>query len=135
LQFPVFYATSPSGGSTPVTPGPDSYPITGGTWTQQPGEIDVIFGAAAATIAYDASGPGSCRVFFEVNLNGQQVGGGEVQTSSTTPQRVEQSVGAQPQVDPLAPVKNQLTVRTASNGACSQGSTIDSTRFRVLAFG
>jgi hypothetical protein len=67
LQFPVFYATSPSGGSTPVTPGPDPYPRTGDTWTQQPGEIDVIFGAAAATIAYDESGPGSCRVFFEVN--------------------------------------------------------------------
>jgi len=135
LQFPVFYATSPSGGSAPVTPGPDPYPITGGVWTQYPGEIDVIFGAAVATIAYDESGAGSCRVFFEVNLNGEQVGGGEVQTSSTTPQRVEQSVGAQPQVDPLAPVKNQMTVRTASNGACGEGSMIDSTRFRVLAFG
>ncbi len=134
-QFPVFYAASPSGGSVPVTPGPDPYPITGGTWTQQPGEIDVIFGAAAATLAYDDSGAGSCRVFLEVSLNGQQIGGGEVQTSSTTPQRVEQSVGAQPQVDPVAAVKNQLTVRTASNGACTQGSTIDSTRFRVLAFG
>jgi hypothetical protein len=134
-QFPVFYATSPSGGSTPVTPGPDPYPLTGGTWTQQPGEIDVIFGAAAATIAYDESGAGSCRVFFEVDLNGRQVGGGEVSTGSTTPQHVEQSVGAQPQVDPVAPTKNQLTVSTASNGACTQQSTIDSARFRVLAFG
>jgi hypothetical protein len=135
LQFPVFYATSPSGGSTPVTQGPDPYPLTGDTWTQQPGEIDVIFGAAAATIAYDESGAGACRVFFEVNLNGQQVGGGEVSTGSTSLQRVEQSVGAQPQVDPVAPAKNQLTVKTASNGACTPESTIDSTRFRVLAFG
>jgi hypothetical protein len=135
LQFPVFYAASPSGGAAPVTSGPDPYPITGGTWTQQPGEIDVLFGAAAATIAYDESGAGACRVFFEVNLNGQQIGGGEVSTGSTTPQRVEQSVGAQPQIDPVAPVKNQLTISTASNGACTQDSTIDSTRFRVLAFG
>lgn len=135
LQFPVFYATSPNGGAAPVTSGPDPYPLTGGTWMQQPGEIDVIFGAAAATIAYDESGAGACRVFFEVNLNDQQIGGGEVSTGSTTPQRVEQSVGGQPQVDPIAPVKNQLTIRTASNGACTQGSTIDSTRFRVLAFG
>jgi hypothetical protein len=135
LQFPVFYATSPSGGSTPVTSGPDPYPLTGGTWTQQPGEIDVIFGAAAATIAYDESGPGSCRVFFEVDLNGQQVGGGEVSTGSTSLQRTEQSVGAQPQIDPVTPVKNQLTVSTASNGACTPESRIDSTRFRILAFG
>ncbi len=135
LQFPVFYAASPSGGSAPVTSGPDPYPITGGTWTQQPGEIDVIFGAAAATLAYDESGAGSCRVFLEVSLNGQQIGGGEVSTESTTPQRVEQSVGAQPQIDPVAPVKNQMTVKSASNGACTQGSTIDSARFRVLAFG
>ncbi len=135
LQFPVFYATSPSGGPTPLTPGPDPYPLTGDTWTQQPGEIDVIFGAAAATIAYDESGAGSCRVFFEVKLNGQQVGGGEVSTGSTSLQRVEQSVGAQPQIDPVVPVKNQLTVSTASNGACTPESAIDSTRFRVLAFG
>lgn len=135
LQFPVFYAASPSGGSAPVTPGPDPYPITAGTWTQQPGEIDVIFGAAAATLAYDESGAGACRVFIEVSLNGQQIGGGEVSTGSTTPQRVEQSVGAQPQVDPVAAVKNQLTIKTASNGACTPQSTIDSTRFRVLAFG
>lgn len=74
-------------------------------------------------------------MFFEVNLNGQQVGGGEVSTGSTSLRRVEQSVGAQPQIDPVAPVKNQLTVKTASNGACASESTIDSTRFRVLAFG
>lgn len=135
LQFPVVYATSPTGGSAPVTPGPDPYPIAGDTWTQQPGEIDVIFGAAAATIAYDESGAGSCRVFFEVSLNGQQIGGGEVATDSTSPRRVEQSVGAQPQVDPLASTRNQLSVRTASNGACTPGSSIDSARFRVLAFG
>lgn len=135
LAFPVFYAASPSGGSAPVTQGPDPYPIADATWTQKPGEIDVVFGAAAGTLAYDNSGGGSCRVFFEVNLNGRQVGGGEIFTSSTTPERVEQSVGAQPQIDPPSPTKNELSVRTSSNGACTQGSTINSTRFRVLAFG
>lgn len=135
LQFPVFYVASPSGGSAPVTPGPDPYPISDDTWTQRPGEIDVVFGGAAATLAYDGSGSGSCRVFFEVNLNGQQVGGGEVSTSSTTLQRVEQNVGAQPQIDPVAPTTNRLSVRTSSNGACTPDSTIDSSRFRVLVFG
>ena len=136
LEFPVFYAASPRGGQAPVTSGPDPYPITDSTWTQNPGQIEVLFGAATATLAYDEnSGQGSCRVFFEINLNGQQVGGGEVSTGSTTPQRVEQSVGAQPQIDPVAPITNHLTVRTASNGGCASSSAIDSTRFRVLDFG
>lgn len=135
LAFPVSFVTSPRGGSAPVSQGPDPYPISDGAWTQKPGEIDVVFGGAEATLAYDGSGAGACRVFFEINLNGQQVGGGEVSTGSTTLQRVEQSVGAQPQIDPVAPTDNRLTVRTASNGACAPGSTIDSTRFRVLAFG
>ncbi len=135
LQFPVFYVASPTGGSAPVTGGPEPYPLADGTWVQKPGEIDVIFGAALATLAYDESGPGSCRVYFEINLNGQQVGGGEVSTGSTTLQQVEQNVGAQPQIDPVAPTTNQLSVQTASNGACTPESTIDSTRFRVLDFG
>lgn len=137
LQFPVFYATSPSGGSAPVTatPEPTPYPLADATWTQNPGEINVAFGATAATLAYDGSGAGACRVFLEVSLNGQQVGGGEVWTESTSPKQVEQSVGAQPQIDPISPLANRLTVRTNSNGACTPGSTIDSTRFRVLVFG
>ncbi len=135
LQFPVSYAASPHGGSAAVTEGFDPYPVADNTWVQRPGEIDVVFGAATATLAYDDSGAGACRVYFEVSLNGQQVGGGEVSTGSTTLQRVEQSVGAQPQIDPLVPTENQLTLRTGSNGACAPDSTIDSTRFRVLDFG
>jgi hypothetical protein len=135
LQFPVFYAASPNGGSAPLTNGLEPYPLGDATWAQKPGEINVVFGAAAATLAYDGSGSGSCLVFFEVKLNGQQVGGSEVSTQSTTPQKFEQSIGAQPQIDPVAPVTNQLAVRTGSNGDCTPGSTIDSARFRVLDFG
>lgn len=135
LQFPVSFVASPTGGSAPVTEGFEPYPLTDDTWTQSPGQIVVVFGGAAATLAYDDSGAGACRVYFEVNLNGQQVGGGEVSSSSTTLQRVEQSVGAQPQIDPAVPTVNRLSVRAGSNGACTPDSTIDSTRFRVLAFG
>jgi hypothetical protein len=135
LQFPVSYVASPAGGSTVVTAGPDPYSITDDTWTQNPGEINVIFGGATATLAYDGSGPGSCRVFFDVRLNGQQVGGGEVSTESTTAQKVEQNIGAQPQIDPIAPITNHLSIRTGSNGACTSSSTVDGTRFRVLDFG
>jgi hypothetical protein len=74
-------------------------------------------------------------VFFEVTLNGHQVGGGEVSTESTSLETAEQGIGAQPQVDPLAPTTNELTVRTASNEGCTPDSKIDSTRFRVLDFG
>jgi hypothetical protein len=135
LQFPVFNVASPAGGSAPVTTGPDPYPIANDTWSQNPGEINVIFGSATATLTYDGSGAGSCRVFFDVRLNGQQVGGGEVSTESTTAQRVEQSIGAQPQIDPVAPATNHLSARTQSNGACAPGSTVDGARFRVLDFG
>lgn len=135
LEFPVFYVASPRGGSTPVTEGPDPYPLTDSTWTQNPGQIEVIFGAATATLAYDGSGSGSCQLFFEVNLNGQQVGGGQLSTGSTAPEQVEQTVGAQPQIDPVSPVTNHLTARTGSNGDCTPDSTVGSARFRVLDFG
>ena len=135
LEFPVFLAATPSGGSAPITGGPDPYPVANDTWAQKPGQIQVLFGAAAATLAYDDSGSGSCQVFFEINLNGQQVGGGQLSTSSTTPTQVERSLGAEPQIDPLNPTTVRLTVRTGSNGACTQGSRIESSRFRILDFG
>jgi hypothetical protein len=135
LEFPVFYAASPKGGLAPVTEGPDPYPLSDSTWTQNPGQIEVVFGAANATLAYDGSGSGSCQLFFEINLNGQQVGGGQLSTGSTSLEQIEQTVGAQPQIDPVAPVTNHLTARTGSNGDCTPDSTIDSTRFRVLDFG
>jgi hypothetical protein len=136
LQFPVFYAASPMGGPVPVSGGQDPYPVAPSSWTQSPGQIEVIFGAARGTLAYDeSSNQGSCRVFFEVGLNGQQVGGGEISTASTSPQTVEQSIGAQPRIDPVTTITNHLTIGTASNGGCAAGSTIDSARFRVLDFG
>jgi hypothetical protein len=135
LEFPVFYAASPTGGSALVTEGSDPYPLADSTWTQNPGQIEVVFGGAAATLAYDGSGSGSCQLFFEINVNGQQAGGGRLSTGSTTLEQIEQPVGAQPQIDPVAPVTNHLTARIASNGDCTPDSTIDSTRFRVLDFG
>jgi len=135
LEFPVFYAASPKGGSVPVTGGSAPYPLADSTWTQNPGQIEVVFGAAVATVAYDGSGPGSCQVFFEVFLNGQQVGGGGLSTSSTSLEPIEQTIGAQPQIDPVAPVTNHLTMQSGSNGACTPDSAIDSARFRVLDFG
>lgn len=112
-----------------------AYPLIGAAWAQGPGQVNVIFGSAAATLAYDGSGSGQCQVFFEISLNGQQVGGGEISTSSTSLEAVEASLGAQPEIDPLKPITNQLSVRISSNGDCTPQSRIDSSRFRVLDFG
>jgi hypothetical protein len=136
LQFPVFFAASPVGGSLPVLAGePVPYPLSDSTWSQKPGQLNVIFGGAAGTLARVENSGEDCRVFFDIRVNGQQTGGGELSTSSTDPVRVERSVGASPEIDPLAPITNKLTVNVGSNGDCAQGSMVDSTRFRVLDFG
>lgn len=135
MKFPVYFVKSPTGGSAQVTTSPSPYPLDDATWTQNPGAINVIFGAATATLAYDGSGSGSCQVYFDVRLNGQQVGGGQLQTDSLTPAEIDQSIGAQTEIDPLTSEQNVMTVQTGSNGDCTGESTIDSTRFRVLDFG
>jgi hypothetical protein len=136
LQVPLFFPASPTGGSAPVPSGePIAYPLKDSTWTQGPGQINVVFGAAAARLAYDGSGSGSCQVFFEISLNGRQVGGGGLSTGSTGLEQVEQSLGAQPEIDPLAPKTNSLTMQVGSNGDCTPDSVVNSTRFRVLDFG
>lgn len=136
LQFPVFFAASPAGGSLPVPQGePVAYPLSDSSWTQKPGQIVVIFGGAVGTLARVENSGEDCRVFFDIRVNGQQTGGGELSTSSTTPVQVERSVGASPEIDPLTATTNNLAVKVGSNGACTPSSTVDSTRFRVLDFG
>ncbi len=136
LQFPVFFTASPVGGSLPVPTGePVAYPLSDPTWVQKPGQIVVIFGGAAATIARAENGGEDCRVFFDIRVNGQQTGGGELSTGSTAPVSVERGVGASPEIDPVTTTTNKLTVNVGSNGSCAPGSTVDSTRFRVLDFG
>jgi hypothetical protein len=136
LQFPVFFAASPLGGPASLSAGePVAYPLSDSTWIQKPGQLNVVFGSATATLAYNGKGAGSCQVFVELKLNGQQVGGGGLSNDSTTPQQIEQSVGAQPEIDPTAPLTNHLTAMVGSNGGCTQGSSLTSARFRVIDFG
>jgi hypothetical protein len=136
LTFPVYYVAEPSGGSAPVSSGqPQPYPLEGAVWEQEPGAVQVVFGEADATIAYDGNGSGQCQVYFDIRLNGQQVGGGQLSTGSTTPEQVTASLGAQPTVDPESPTSVEMTIQTGSNGDCESGSAIDSSRFRILNFG
>ena len=135
LTFPVFYVATPAGGSQPVTNGQEPYPLSNGQWTQRKDAVNVVFGSGTATLAYDGSGSGSCQVFFDIRVDGQQVGGGQLQTSSTTPEQVTQQIGAAPGAGPTQATERTLTVQVGSNGDCEVGSTIDSTRFQVLNFG
>jgi len=135
MRFPVFFAASPTGGSAPITGSLDPYPLQGAQWSQRPGQIHVIFGEADATLAYDGNGSGSCQAYFDIRLNGTQVGGGSIDTSSTSPTAVTASLGAQPLVDPTSEQQNDLEVKVGSNGDCTPASQIDSSRFRVLDFG
>jgi hypothetical protein len=135
LTFPVFYVATPTGGSQAVTGGPDPYPLSGGQWTQGKDAVNVVFGSGTATLAYDGSGSGQCQVFFDIRIDGQQTGGGQLQTDSTTPVQVTQQIGAAPGAGPTSPTPRSLTVQVGSNGDCEAGSTIDSTRFQVLNFG
>ena len=135
LTFPVFYVATPAGGSQAVTNSQDPYPLSNGQWTQRKDAVNVVFGSGTATLAYDGSGSGSCQVFFDIRVDGQQVGGGQLQTSSTTPEQVTQQIGAAPGAGPTQATQRSLTVQVGSNGDCEVGSTIDSTRFQVLNFG
>lgn len=135
LTFPVFYVATPSGGSQAVSNNQEPYPLTNNQWTQGKDAVNVVFGASTATLAYDGSGSGSCQVFFDIRIDGQQVGGGQVQTDSTTPVQVSADIGAAPGAGPVAPTQRTLSVEVGSNGDCEAGSTIDSTRFQIVNFG
>jgi hypothetical protein len=135
LKFPVSYTASPTGGEAQLTTSPSSYPITGGTWMQKTGEVNIIVGAAMATLASDGHEP--CRVLIEISLNGRQIGTSKYSTGSTStaPEKIEQNLGSLLEIDPTAPTTDKLTASVSSNEGCSPTSRIDSTRFRVLALG
>jgi hypothetical protein len=141
LQFPVSFLASPRAGSAAV---PDegegsAYPIAEGSWTQHPGGVNVIFGAATATLAYDpTSGQSSCQAVIELNLRGEAEGGetgGGLQTESIAPVQLEANLGGLPLIDPAEPTVRRLNARIRSNGGCTEASTINSARFRVVDFG
>jgi hypothetical protein len=141
LQFPVSFLASPSAGSAAVPDGGEgsAYPIADGSWTQHPGGVNVIFGAATATLAYDpTSSQSSCQAIIELGLRGEGEGGetgGGLQTESIAPVQIEANLGGLPLMDPAAPTTRRLSARIRSNGGCTEASTIDSARFRVLDFG
>lgn len=135
LEFPTQIVASPTGGEQPLTQGgPTSYPLANNTWTQRAGELDVVFGSLFATLAYDGGGSGQCSVNVSIVQNGQQVGGGFLQTSSTTPMQVAGQSGAAPGADPDTPTGQAIKLELFVDG-CTASSQIDRAKFRVLGFG
>lgn len=133
LEVPLSFVASFGGGSIAVpSGGPVAYTLNNATWTQPPGQIDVVFGGAQATLAAEG---GTCQAYIQLLQNGEEVGGGQIQTESESLVAVEGSLGANPQIGPLTTKTNTLTAMVGSNGNCAAGSTIDSTRFQVIAFG
>jgi methionine-rich copper-binding protein CopC len=132
LEVPLAILASFGGASAAVPSGEMvAYPLNNATWTQAPEQITVLFGGVRATVA---AKPGEfCEAFVEVLQDGQQIGGGGVQTSSETPSTVEGSIGANPQVG-FSTKTHTLTAKIGSNGQCTAGSRIDSTLFRILSF-
>ncbi len=133
LAFPVSFVATQLGGSFPVS-GSFTYPLANNTWTQQPGQVNLVSGRAQATLAWAGVG-GGCDVVADLQLNGQSFGGGQfapVTSMSPTPV-VSPAIGLPPG-DPDAATPRELTLNfSASN--CAAGSTIDRVRLRVLAFG
>jgi len=135
LEFPTQIVASPMGGALTLPPGgPTPYPLTNNTWTQQAGQLNVAFGSFVGTLAYDDNGAGSCSVNVNYVQNGVPVGGGFMQTSSTTPVEVSGSAGAAPGADPDSPTEQEVNLEVYTNG-CTVDSQIDRSRFRILAFG
>lgn len=83
----------------------------------------------------NGGGSDPCRVFFELRLNGKQVGGGEISSFPERLESVQSSLGANPEIDPSTARTNALTARLGSNGECSADTAITATRFKVIDFG
>jgi hypothetical protein len=134
LAFPVSFVATQLGGSLPVS-GSFTYPLVNNTWTQQPGQVNLVIGRIQATLAWDGVGGGSCDVSADLQLNGQSFGGGQfAQVTSTSPTPVVSPAIGLPPGDPDVATPRELTLNFfASN--CAAGSTIDRVRLRVLEFG
>jgi hypothetical protein len=138
LQVPVFFPATPSRGSiaVPPTATPVAYPLDNSSWLQKPGQLNVIFGTASATLAFDGGTPfGECIVSIQTGLNGQIESSGQIRTSSTKPVAIEANIGGLPELEPAGPTTRVLTAEISSNEECAAGSTINSTRFQVIDFG
>lgn len=137
LQVPVFFPARPTGGSTVVPPtGSVNYPLADSSWSQKPGQLNVIFGVATATLAFDGGTPeGECIVSIQTGLNGRIESSGQIKTSSTKPVAIEANIGGLPELEPGGPTTRVLTAEISSNEECAVGSTIESTRFQVIDFG
>ncbi|MEZ5076646.1 MAG: hypothetical protein R2725_04305 [Solirubrobacterales bacterium] len=136
LQVPVTSLAAPSGGAFDVTAvGSANYPLANASWTQSPGQVNLLAGEVNATLALDeASGKGSCQVFVAVRANGGTIGTAQMDVSNTALAAHHADIEFSPLIDPTSSRTNALTVQISSL-YCAAGSQIDSSRFRVMGIG
>jgi hypothetical protein len=114
-----------TGGSTNLTTSPTAVPVTPNQWTQQAGELDVLYVQATVTNSagcQDQIAPGPPPINFpasasiEIDVNGVMLASVGVFASSASP--VTQTVSA-PIFDPAAATPQTVTVKAQDN--CNTG--------------
>lgn len=134
LQDPVGFVASPHGGAAKVGGGGASfeYALDDNRWRQRAGEFDVVFGQVDLTLR---AGEHSCGVEMRIYMNGEEAGGGWVETESSTPEHLTTGLGGDPRINFDSAQDQEVAIRVTSHGDCEGGSKIESTRMRILGIG
>lgn len=107
----------------------------GGQWTQRQGAVNVIFGEATGTLAYDGSGPASARCSSMCASTASRSAAASCRRTRSRRRRSFSRSAPRRELVRRARPSGRRRCRLSSNGACEAGSTVDSTRFQVLNFG
>lgn len=135
LQVPVTIDANPSGGSFALQNSAGAYPLTNATWTQSPGEIQLVTAGGTASLAYDGlSVMPVCSVALELRLNGHYLSSISLNTGSETAEQVPIQFPVAAAVEAPAGGVDTLTARVTGSG-CAAGSAIDSLHVRVIGVG
>lgn len=135
LKDPVGFVAGPHGGAAQVSGGGTSfsYALSDNTWRQRAGEFDVVFGQVDATL--QAGESGQCGVEMRIYMNGEEAGGGWMQTESATAEQLTTGLGGDPRINFDHAQDQEITIKVTSHGDCVGDSRIESTRMRILGIG
>lgn len=133
LRHPVGFVASPVGGTAAVSGGSDfPYPLSDNAWNARAGQFDVVFGQVDATLT--AVEGDQCNVWIRLYVNGSEIGGGQLQSNSATPQHITAGLGGEPRINFDGPTHQTLTATLNSHG-CAGGTEVERTRIRILGIG
>jgi hypothetical protein len=135
LQVPVKVVATATGGSQPLpSSGQVEYPLQGGTWTQESGEVDLVVAGVEGTLKYDGiNAPPLCVAVIELFLNGEPLGSVQLNTPSISAQHVSRRITSG-LVGRAGSATNTLTAKVSGISGCSE-SSIESLRVQVVGVG